>query len=46
MNGIRNPPRHESTCNGMLYLTAILDNSSIGSIAPDGKLGAEPTIFS
>lgn len=45
INGIKNPPKQASTWRGILYLTAILDNSSIGSIDPIEKHGAEPAIF-
>ena len=45
MKAIKKPPRHASTCSGMLYLSAILDKSSMGSITPTGKLGAEPAIL-
>ena len=41
MNGMRKPPKQASTCNGMLYLIANCESSSIGSIAPFGKFGAE-----
>ena len=42
---IRNPPKQASTCSGILYFTANFDSSSIGSITPTGKFGAEPTIL-
>ena len=44
INGVKKPPRHESTCRGILYLTASFDNSSMGSMAPLGNCGADPTI--
>ena len=45
INGIRNPPKQASTCNGILWLRAILESSPMGSIAPCGYDGAEPTIL-
>ena len=44
MKGTMKPPRQQSTCRPMLLRRAILASAWMSSMAPCGKLGAEPTI--
>lgn len=37
--------RQQSTCSGILYLTASAESSGMGSTIPSGKFGAEPTSY-
>lgn len=39
----KNPPRHASTCTGILYFNPNSDIASILSQVPYGKLGVDPT---
>src|ERR1700733_5242104 len=42
--GTRNEPRQQSTCRGILRLSASLESADMSSMMPCGKLGADPTM--